>query len=537
MTDGSVDVLVVGSGPSGVNAAAPLVEAGLRVRMLDFGNRDSEYEDLVPRDPFSEVRRTDSDQHRYFLGEDFEGVSFGETETGAQLTPPRRFVERDTDSLAPVESRTFHPLQSLALGGLAAAWGAGCPPFLDRDLEGFPISYADLVPHYESVAARIGVNGEADDLTPYMGELAALQPPVDIDTNASEILGLYRRRSRRINAAGFYLGRPRLAMLSRPLNERAATGYRDMDFWTDQERSVYRPGWTVDELTGQANFSYEDRHLVESFSETGSGEVEVSARRHPDGDVRTHRARSLVIAAGALGTARIVLRSLDRYDRRVPLVCNPHTYCPMINLRMIGRPAADRRHSMAQLCFVYAPDGSPGLTVGHVYSYRSLLSFKLVRESPLAHRASARIVRSLLPALTIALLQHADEPTADKYCSLRRQGDGDTLEIGYALSDQEEARIERVERAIVRHFRSLRCLAIRRVRPGHAASAHYAGCFPMAAEGGELTTEPSGRLRGTGNVYLADGSVFPRLPSKGLTFTMMANADRVGTGLSRALKS
>ena len=59
----------------------------------------------------------------------------------------------------------------------------------------------------------------------------------------------------------------------------------------------------------------------------------------------------------------------------------------------------------------------------------------------------------------------------------------------------------------------------------------------MSAEGGELTTEPSGRLRGTENVYLADGSVFPRLPSKGLTFTMMANADRVGTGLSRALNS
>ena len=27
---------------------------------------------------------------------------------------------------------------------------------------------------------------------------------------------------------------------------------------------------------------------------------------------------------------------------------------------------------------------------------------------------------------------------------------------------------------------------------------------------------------------LVDGSVFPRLPSRGLTFTMMANADRIG---------
>lgn len=535
MTTETVDVLVVGSGASGVNVAAPLVEAGLRVRMLDFGNRDTEYESLIPAASFSEIRRMDPDQHRYFLGERFEGVSFGEVETGAQLTPPRRFVERDADALAPIESDSFHPLQSLAQGGLAAAWGAGCPPFLDRDMQGFPISHSDLAPHYDAVAERIGVSGEQDDLAPFMGNLAALQPAVQNDTNAQKIIALYRRRSRRLNSGGFYLGHPRLAMLSRPLRGRSATAYRDMDFWTDQERTVYRPRWTVEDLRSYPNFEYHDGLLAETFREIAPDEVEVAVRRHPGGERLSHRARSVVLAAGALGTARIVLRSLERFDHRVPLVCNPHTYCPMINLRMVGRPAADRRHSLAQLCFVYAPEGDTGATVGHVYSYRSLLGFKLVRESPLPHRSSARIIRDLLSSLTIALFQHADSPTADKHCSLRKRPDGDSLEIGYSLSGEEQKRIDHVERAILRNFRALRCLAIRRVRPGLAASAHYAGCFPMSASGGELTTDVSGRLRGTTNVYLADGSVFPRLPSKGLTFTMMANADRVGTGLARAL--
>jgi choline dehydrogenase-like flavoprotein len=530
-----VDVLVVGSGPSGVNAAAALVESGLRVQMLDFGNRDTEYETVVPAARFSEIRRTDPDQHRYFLGERFEGVSFDELGTGAQLTPPRRFVVRDTEALTPIESESFNPLQSLAQGGLAAAWGAGCPPFLDRDLEAFAISRSDLAPHYEAVAERIGVNGERDDLTPYLGELRALQPAVEIDTNASSVLAAYRRRSRRLNRRGFYLGHPRLAMLSQPLRGRAATSYRDMDFWTDRERTVYRPRWTVEELRSRPNFDYEDRVLVEAFTEPGRDEVEVSARRHPGGDRRTYRGRALVLAAGALGTARIVLHSLERFDHRVPLVCNPHTYCPMVNLRMLGRAAADRRHSMAQLCFVHVPEGEAGLTVGHVYSYRSLLGFKLVRESPLPHRASARIIRSLIPSVTIALLQHADHPTADKHCRLRRQAGREVLEIRYSLSEEEQRRIERTERAIMRSFRRLGCVPIRRIRPDPAASAHYAGCFPMSESGGELTTEPSGRLRGTDQVYLADGSVFPDLPSKGLTFTMMANADRVGTALGEML--
>jgi len=63
-----------GSGPGGVNASAPLVGAGKRVLMLDFGNEDRRYAPLIPHEPFSTVRRTDVTQHRYFIGDGFEGA-------------------------------------------------------------------------------------------------------------------------------------------------------------------------------------------------------------------------------------------------------------------------------------------------------------------------------------------------------------------------------------------------------------------------------------------------------------------------------
>jgi choline dehydrogenase-like flavoprotein len=58
----------------------------------------------------------------------------------------------------------------------------------------------------------------------------------------------------------------------------------------------------------------------------------------------------------------------------------------------------------------------------------------------------------------------------------------------------------------------------------------------MSSRDDELTTEPSGRLRGTRRVYVVDGSVFPALPSKGLTFTMMANANRIACGIREELR-
>ncbi len=106
MTD-LADVIVVGSGPGGVNSAAPLVAAGKRVVMIDFGNEDRRYAPLIPHEAFSTLRRTDAGQHRYLIGERFEGVPFGGVRVGAQLTPPRahsatpRSSSRPTPAISP----------------------------------------------------------------------------------------------------------------------------------------------------------------------------------------------------------------------------------------------------------------------------------------------------------------------------------------------------------------------------------------------------------------------------------------------------
>src|SRR3989344_1451556 len=179
------DVLIVGSGASAVNAAAPLVEAGLTVSMLDFGNQDLTYRDLVPDVSFVEARTKDQNQYRYFLGDDFEGIPVGTLEAGAQLTPPRRHISHDARELTPVDSSTISLFATLALGGLASGWAAGSYAYSEDDLKDFPISREELAPHYEKVAERIGISGETDDLERFDGALEHLLPPLRIDTSAA----------------------------------------------------------------------------------------------------------------------------------------------------------------------------------------------------------------------------------------------------------------------------------------------------------------------------------------------------------------
>ncbi len=530
------DVLVVGSGPGGVNASAALVEAGRSVVMLDYGNRDDRYASLIPREPFDRLRRRDDQQHRYFLGDRFEGIPFGPVKVGAQLTPPRMHILADAPSRIPVDAHGFSASLSLARGGLGAGWSAGVFPFTEPEVQDMGLGLADFQPHYDAVAERIGVAGDRDDLEGFLPPSACMMPALESDANAQAVLESYGRRRAAMNDAGFFLGRTRLAACTQSHRGRGPHAYLDLAYWADMDRSVYRPQWTLEELERSPHFRYVDRRFVRSFREE-DGRVRVKTTHADTGAEETHEAGALVLAAGTLGTAWLVLRSLERYDTPVPILSGAYTYVPTFNFGRLGRPEPERRHSLAQLtAMIRMPDDPSREIQVQVFSYRSLLTFKLIKESPFGHRDSLRLLRLLTPYFAILGIHHRDRPSPTRTCTLRRDGDGtDRLEIVYQRTEEEERMLRGDERVVLRHFRRLGCLPVRAVRPGAGASLHYAGTFPILPQGGELSCDRDGRLRATRSVYLADGSIFPWLPAKGLTFTLMANADRVGKRLAERL--
>jgi choline dehydrogenase-like flavoprotein len=534
----SYDVIVVGSGASAAQAAQTVVEAGRTVMMLDVGYEDPTYGTLIPQAPFAQLRRSDRGQHRYLLGDEFEGVPLGALGTGPQVTPPRQYVVRHVDALTPTRAPDFVALESLALGGLGGAWGAVCFPFLEHELAQCGLPAAEMRGHYEVIARRVGISGDHDDLELLRGRIEPLQAPLEIDANAARILARYERRKKALCREGIYVGKPLLAALSQALNDRQANPYYDMDFWSNAGDSVYRPHLTVRQLEKSRNFSYRRPYLVDSFLETVDGQVSVQARALDAGGTETFEARRLILAAGALGTARIALRSLGQYDVPVPLTCNAHTYVPCLHYRNLGQAPPDRCHSLAQLTMIYDPTGDrQHLVQGQLYSYRSLLLFRLLKELPLPQSESLRIMRELVPSMVIWVIQHEDQPSPDNHCVLRRSpdGSGDCLDIAWQESAAVKKSQRTSERAMMRAMRRVGCWPLRPVYPEHGSSVHYASTLPFGTADKPLTTEPSGRLRGTSAVYIADGAAFRYLPAKGLTVTLMANANRVGQQVVRSM--
>jgi hypothetical protein len=542
---GLVDLIIVGSGPSGAQAAQAAIERGLSVVMVDVGNDDDTLAPFVPDRPFSEIRRTDVAQHRYFVGERLPAGAAAGQRVGSQLAPPRQFITRDVETCLPFESTNFFPLQTLALGGLGAGWGAGTHTFEDFELRAAGLSWDLLARHYQQVADDIGISGAVEeDTAPLVLNIPNVQAPLERDTNAKAILETYRRRRERFHRVGFFLGKAPAAILSERLargtDVREPNPYHDMDFYSDHRRSVYRPKYTIEALVRHPRFEYVGRTLAVKFEETASGTVRLVGE-----DVRNHSARAvegrtLALAAGAINSARIVLSSLGQYDVKVPLLSNPYNYIPCVNLKMLGRPADDRRHSLGQLTGVLtAPAGVADRLILSFYSYRSLLLFRLVKEMPLPPALGVQVARVLQTSLTIIGLHHVDRPAPQKWLALRKGADGREVLAGhYALSADEQRDYRRNLRRVVRTLLALRCVPLSILQTGAGSSIHYAGTLPCSDDPRQpLQTAVSGKLNGTRHVYLADSAPWKFLPAKGPTFTLMANARRVVEEIDQELRT
>jgi len=532
------DVVVVGSGPAGAMAAAELVARGLRVTLVDYGDDDPAMRARVPDMPFSQFRREDPAQRGYLLGDRLEGVPRSGVRVGAQLTPPRQFASRAAESLLPVRSEDFHPMQSLALGGLGAAWGTACFTYSVEECRRIGLDAAALATQYPSVIEEAGISGPGDDPNRgYWWEGAPeCQPPLELDTNSANILAAYQRDVPRWLRRGFALGRIPLAINSRPHHGRDANPYFDTDFYGDVRRSAYRPRYTIERLQREPNFRYVPGCLALNFREDPHG---VGLDCVQGGERVVFRARRLVLCAGAFNTARLALASLALDDRVTTLLSSAYVYFPTLNLRMLGRPSADRRHSMAQLTALYGTFAQPERTCSlQLYSYRSLLLFKLIKEMPLAPWAGLLLSRAIVDALAIFGVFFPDENGPAKTLRLGASTTSPVpdIHIAYSRPPAQQAIQAELEAGLRRCFWRLGCVPLGRVDPGQAGSIHYAGTIPQVNPvNPRFHTRADGRLGGCERVFIGDNSSWNWLPCKGPTFTAMAGARLVAGHVAASL--
>jgi hypothetical protein len=525
------DFIVVGSGCTGAMAAQTLAEAGKQVLILDGGITNDHYSKVQPQKNFVDLREQDENQHRYFLGDQFESLAVDDTGTGAQLTPARAHLIARVSEYLPIQSDDFKPMESLALGGLGGGWGLGCCVFSAAELTkaGLPVEAMNRA--YQTIGDRIGICAANDDARKFTAaHIQNVQEPPVSDPLMSGLLHRYQKQKSALNQKGFYLGRPALALLTKAKENRRELALRDMDFYDDTEQSAWRAWITITALRKKENVSFEGGLLVTDFSEEENC-VRVNAIRLETHEKISFYCRKLILSPGVLGTARIVLRSQNGgKEKKLPLLCNPYTYLPCIVPSRLGKSVPKNNFGFAQLSLFHDANGKEeDVAMASVYSYRSLLLFRLLKETPLNFRDGRIFMQHLAPAIAIAGIHHPEIARNTQYIELQTNSalpTGDQLHAVYQRGTANEE-VKQREKKYASALRSLGAWPLKKVQPPIGASIHYAGLLPFSKAENSFSLAPDGRLYGTNRVYVSDGSGFTFLPAKGLTLSLMANAHLV----------
>ena len=515
MSEPDADVIVIGSGPAGVSAALPLVEAGRRVLMIDGGD---------------DTRADTGAPWRRMLGDRLEALAPDDGLSPKLRAPEARRVIGAFARQARFEEQDFLALGALARGGLSRIWGGGIAEVDDADILDWPISATELQPSYQAVAGRVGVSGASDDdMAGFYGASAPVLPAPPLGPTAAVLLERYARRKAQ---PGFALGRARNALLTAAQDDRQENRQIcDLSFgclWGCERGAIYDARQDVARLRRHPNFVLRDRMTALGLARTADGWEIATA-----GGAPALRAPRLVVAAGTLGTLRLIAPLLEPTPT-LRLENSPVIALPLLVRRRLGATAPAQGHALAQLGFRLACSATPGDYVsGAIYEITALPPSSLAARLPFGRRAATTIIRALAPAMLVATVYFPGRYSANEV-TVAPSVHGPHIRIRGGVSDRFDATARAVRRQLKKIWRRLGA----RVLPGGALAtagtdAHLGGLFPMGSPAPHGTSR-FGELNAAPGLFVVDGSVLPSISSKFTTLTIMANADRIGRHLAGA---
>jgi choline dehydrogenase-like flavoprotein len=165
-----------------------------------------------------------------------------------------------------------------------------------------------------------------------------------------------------------------------------------------------------------------------------------------------------------------------------------------------------------------------------IYATEGLLRSDFLFKFPLSVQGGLSAAKYLLPAMALLQLYYPGEPHPSNTLGVDGRGN--------LLLRYEAPPVVGVEKHILRALRRMGYWSSKRLvqKSNPGASVHYAGPLPMRERPERrYETDRNGLLVGTKSVYIGDSATFPRLPAKNLTFTIMANALRIGRALRAEL--
>lgn len=504
------DVIVIGGGMGGGMIARKLAERGCTVLVVEKGTRGYRHEE---QGLDTEMRDPDARRLRGYWPKPVAATVDGR------------------------EMRFFAPIGSGA-GGSSVFYAGALERPERHDLEttadmahptgGWPVGYDAFLPYFEEAERLLHISGTPDPLSCEAAPELALPPAISPQEQAM---------LEDMTARGLHPYRQHLALRNLP-GCRACLGHKCPRACKMDGRSA---GLEPALATGRAHLvtEVEVTRIVARESDVGSIEVTGAAGK------QILTARAYVLAAGALGSPRLLLmsgcaNSSDWVGRGLMFHLNEmFAVWPRRGQRFSGATKAislrdlysdgGTRLGMIQSMGLEASFGNIAAYLAGLYDRSALRRVRQLRK--LVNIPAALAARLLGDAkVFVGILE--DLPYPENRVMIHSE-DPEMPAFVYRLSPELLKRRQVFRRRIRRAFRGYRTLLM-----GQSAELNYGhpcGTLRFGADPADSVLDADCRAHDLRNLYVADSSFFPTSMGVNPSLTIAANALRVGDILAARL--
>lgn len=512
---------VIGSGPAGVSVAHALLEQGVTVSMVDAGIGLEKSR----ADKLNELKNTsyatwDKQTLEFFRSEPHE----------KKLAYGSDFPYQENKFSIPLSPNDVDISTSLALGGLSNVWGAAVLPYRACDISDWPITDADLAPHFRAVLKFMPIAAEQDDLKNEFPIFAEDYRPLRPSKQAQSLESHFRAHRGKLETAGIQFGHARLAVNAFSSSEVEGCTYCGMCLHGCPNQLIYNSAFSVEALKSKPKFQYVGDTIVDSLSEL-NGSVNLYCRSARDGSKSTVTADRVYVAGGALGSAKIILKSLNAYGHSLSLKDSQYFGFPILRWDSVKDVMREPMHTMAQL-FLEIQNPALAHNPAHlqIYTYNDVFRDQLKKRLGPLKGIEPLVANRLYGRLFFANgYLHSSDSSSISVCL-----EGDERQARLELRSNMNPIALKVAQRLVKSLAKLRFLRITPLafmmifgKPGK--SNHVGGTFPMRHKPGAFETDIYGRVSGFKKVHIVDSSIFPSVPATTITLNVMANAHRIGS--------
>jgi choline dehydrogenase-like flavoprotein len=519
---------VVGSGPAGVACAQALADNGRPVTILDTGiSLEPEREQKVA----SIASRPQAD----WLAEELAYLQTPISPDGQvplKLAYGSDYPYRTVSGSTQVIQSGLRVRGSYAAGGLSNVWGSVILPYRQHDLAGWPISEAELAPAYARVLEFMPIAAQRDELAERFPLYTDSCVPLATSRQAAGLLSTLKTNEAKLDRNHVQFGRSRLAV-----DARGRVGGRSciscgLCLHGCPYRLIYSSADTLRVLRRRGRVRYLPGHTVQRIEEADD-RVRIFTQDQ-NGGLTTFDGARVFLGTGVINTTAILLRSLELYDHAVAIKDSQYFLFPAFLVRGTPGVMQEPLHTLCQAFIQMTDPAISRFTVNlQVYTYND--TFKLLLRNKFG-RLSAWMPHGLILGRLLLFQSYLHSSHSGQIrVTLRPKGSSDALHLEQELNPATKKKVSQVIRKLERLVHATGFMPLRPLveikEPG--GGFHLGGSFPMAAQVAPGETDRWGRPFCLSRTHVIDATVFPTIPATTITFSVMANAYRIGEAAAR----